>query len=899
MPPGLTVDPATGAITGTPTTPGTYTFTARFQSTIGIIDYQTVTITVGAVGAAADVAVSAVAPTTPVSIGTPFAYTLNVANTGPAAATNVRLTDTLPAGTAFVSATTTAGTCQHLNGTLVCNLGTLASGGAATIVLTVRPTAGGTHTMQAGVTADQADPVATNNTALATVSTAPSEVAACTSVCFSGPASFPAGPNDTAFTLDRADFNEDGHLDIVFTQAGPAAISLLLGNGTGGFGLPSLITTPGIPQAIATADFNNDGHADVVVSAAQVPQLWLFFGNGVGGFSAAQTVTVTGNQFGLATGDFNRDGSIDVVLAGNGSGALVTLLVGNGNGTFQSPAPFGTTTTQSNVIVDDFNNDGNPDVAARALDSVSVMLGNGSGGFGAPIPLALPGALRVRKVGDLNGDGFKDLVVGYQPSAGVNDVLFLAGNGAGGFGTPVNLNGNGAVAFTTSADFDSDGDLDLVWVNGNGGFAVQPNDGTGTFGAPIYFAGPSFASLVVADLNGDGRLDIAAAVGGAQPSQVLVYLNTCDQPPAELALTLAGPTAPVVEGDSFTYVINIANNGPNPATGVHLEHVFGTNLEFVSIGGSPASCAVVRNRLSCELGTLASGAALSYNVVLRALSGGTPTAEAGVTATTSDPDPSNNSAIIQTTVTAGASTLVVTNTNDSGPGSFRQALADANADAGPRDTITFNIPGAGPHTIRPTKLPDLPTITQPVIIDGTTQPGYAGTPLIEISGENADVVNGLVITGGNSIVRGLAINRFPLSGIFVPSPGNVFESNYIGTNTAGTAALPNGDDGIKVRGSGNTIGGTSPGAGNLISGNLNDGVDLGAGATNTLVQGNRIGTNAAGTAAIPNGFQGIWSSAAAQATTRSAALPQRRATFFPATLRRGSCSAERARPRTR
>ena len=77
---------------------------------------------------------------------------------------------------------------------------------------------------------------------------------------------------------------------------------------------------------------------------------------------------------------------------------------------------------------------------------------------------------------------------------------------------------------------------------------------------------------------------------------------------------------------------------------------------------------------------------------------------------------------------------------------------------------------------------------------------------------DADVVNGLVITGGNSIVRGLAINRFPLSGIFVPSPGNVFEGNFIGTDPAGTAALPNGDDGIKVRGSGNTIGGTSPAA---------------------------------------------------------------------------------------
>ncbi len=74
VPPGLTVNPNTGAITGTPTTTGTYTFTARFESAAGIIDYQTVTITVGAVGAAANVGVAATGPSAPVAIGTPFAY---------------------------------------------------------------------------------------------------------------------------------------------------------------------------------------------------------------------------------------------------------------------------------------------------------------------------------------------------------------------------------------------------------------------------------------------------------------------------------------------------------------------------------------------------------------------------------------------------------------------------------------------------------------------------------------------------------------------------------------------------------------------------------------------------------------------------------------------------------
>ena len=197
VPPGLTVNPTTGAITGTPTTPGTYTFTARFTSTSGITDYQTVTITVGGVGAAANVGVLAVGPTDPVAIGTPFAFTISVNNAGPAAATNVQLTDTLPPGTQFVSATTTAGVCQHTNGRLLCSLGTLNSGNTATIVLTVRPTIAGAHTNQAVISADQADPVATNNSAVSTTSTAVT-VTPCTTVCFSGPTSYLASNVGTA-----------------------------------------------------------------------------------------------------------------------------------------------------------------------------------------------------------------------------------------------------------------------------------------------------------------------------------------------------------------------------------------------------------------------------------------------------------------------------------------------------------------------------------------------------------------------------------------------------------------------------------------------------------------------------------------------------------------------------
>jgi hypothetical protein len=106
-----------------------------------------------------------------------------------------------------------------------------------------------------------------------------------------------------------------------------------------------------------------------------------------------------------------------------------------------------------------------------------------------------------------------------------------------------------------------------------------------------------------------------------------------------------------------------------------------------------------------------------------------------------------------------AVTFTVTTTADSGPGSLRQAILDANAtpDA---DAITFNIAGSGVKTISPAS--GLPTISQPVTIDGWTQggPGYAGPPLIELNGTSAGAANGLVVLAGMSTVRGLVINRF-------------------------------------------------------------------------------------------------------------------------------------------
>ena len=281
-------------------------------------------------------------------------------------------------------------------------------------------------------------------------------------------------------------------------------------------------------------------------------------------------------------------------------------------------------------------------------------------------------------------------------------------------------------------------------------------------------------------------------------------------------------------------------------------------------------------------------------------------------------------------------TLMVTSTADSGTGSLRQAILDAdNTTANPgQNTIKFNIATSGVQTITP--ITPLPFLTNPagVIIDGTSEGGFAGTPLIVLDGSQTGGGNGLAITGGNSTVKGLALEHFTVFvaalelasnnntvqgdfigtdaagtgfagnfyGIFVSHgatgnviggttaaarnvisgnrvfgvlfqgsgvSGNLLEGNYIGTDATGTVPLANGFHGVGLTGAANnTIGGSGPGAANVISGNAVDGVLLfGAGTSGNLLEGNFIGTNTAGSAALPNSLDGVVVDAGATGNT--------------------------------
>jgi hypothetical protein len=240
-----------------------------------------------------------------------------------------------------------------------------------------------------------------------------------------------------------------------------------------------------------------------------------------------------------------------------------------------------------------------------------------------------------------------------------------------------------------------------------------------------------------------------------------------------------------------------------------------------------------------------------------------------ITATATDPNGNTSEFSDPVLIQYTSGDLTVTNTNDDGPGSLRQAMLAANTIAG-TNTITFGIPGNGPHVIHIKEM--LPSADQPVVIDGYTQPGSSVNTnpfadgnnakiVIEIDGTNCTSPSwspGIHLRGGASIVRGLAINNFH-SGIFIEeNGGNRVEGCFIGMDPTGVMARPN-IQGIIINSSYNRVGGTVPAQRNVISGNEATGVIIGAGsaANHNEILGNYIGTTASGTEVLGDQYIGI------------------------------------------
>ncbi|WP_189525202.1 FG-GAP-like repeat-containing protein [Nostoc sp. 'Peltigera membranacea cyanobiont' 232] len=351
------------------------------------------------------------------------------------------------------------------------------------------------------------------------------------SASFTSATKFLAGTNPKSVTV--ADIDGDGKKDLVIANSGDDNISVLLNDGSGGFGTPTNYTVGVSPSFVAVADFDGDSKLDFVVTNSSDNNISVLLNDGSGGFGTPTNFTVGTNPNAIAVADFDGDGKKDLVVA-NSDDNNISLLLNDGSGGFGTPTNFTVGTNPNAIAVADIDGDGKKDlVVANSNDNnISLLLNDGSGGFGTPTNFTVGTNPHAIAVADFNGDGKLDLVVANSDD---NNVSVLLNDGSGGFGTPTNFTVGTNPNAIAVADIDGDGKKDLVVANsGSANVSVLVNDGNGGFGTATNFTvGLNPESVALEDLNGDSKLDLVIA--NSDDNNISVLFANSD--PTDLELT--------------------------------------------------------------------------------------------------------------------------------------------------------------------------------------------------------------------------------------------------------------------------------------------------------------------------------------------------------------------------
>jgi hypothetical protein len=347
---------------------------------------------------------------------------------------------------------------------------------------------------------------------------------------FGSPTTFKSDPVSGPLPegVAHADFNNDGHQDLVVANDNANDVDLFLGTGTGTFTTPGTqiaLSTGSDPGTIIAQDLNGDGNADFAIDALSIGQIQVYYGTGTGSFSAPTEISVGLNSastpYIIAVGDLNGDGKPDLVTTNFGDGTVsVALATANG---FQSATTFASGDSPWTVVIADVDYDGNLDLVTTNFGSnnneysVSAFMGLGDGTFALPADhlVAAGGGVQPTrlKVGDLNKDGIPDVVVA---NSGNNTLTVLLGTSSAILGAPQTLSlpaTSTAPLAVAIADFNGDGNLDVASANhGSGDVTVFLGNGSGGFSTGTsYPAGPNPTGIVARDINGDGWSDIVVS----------------------------------------------------------------------------------------------------------------------------------------------------------------------------------------------------------------------------------------------------------------------------------------------------------------------------------------------------------------------------------------------------
>jgi hypothetical protein len=571
-----------------------------------------------------------------------------------------------------------------------------------------------------------------------------------------------AAVNARPMELTRGDFDEDGRADLltIYVGGGAARLSLRFGDARGGFSDARSVDLPGVrPTALAVEDVNLDGHLDVVVAFDDLDTLSLLEGTGNGSFQPVKQGAVGSGVQALAAADFDKDGYVDLA------------------------------------------------VASVATSSIALLRGNGDG-FESSVPLytwpagAVPEPVAMQAV-DLDKDGLSDLILLNR-----HDLEVLSA--AQAYEPVTYATAEGEFTAMTLGDFNLDELTDMVVSDTSGDLKVLLGNPVRTLSAPLTSSiGMPVKALAVAQLNEDGKPDL------------------------------------VLIGESRDNVTLLLGDGRG-------KFRVATDLQVQSGPAMVMAWRLNKDAVDDLVIATDTGGAVTYAV---------SAAPAIVVNTTRDvmDVPAN----AQVTQLPGPDKLV----------SLREAIIAANNTPGPQD-IAFNIPksdaGFDGKVFRMAVNSALPTLTGGgTAIDATTQTLATGDtnplgPEVVLDGRSAGrIVDGLTVTSSLNVVRGLVINNFSGSGVKIVGAAiqNLVIGNYIGTDETGAQARPNQFYGVIVASNGsqaNLIGGTAAEDRNLISGNQSHGIALNFPTFDNRIVGNYIGTNAAGTAPVPNGGNGIF-----------------------------------------
>ncbi len=795
----------------------------------------------------ADLAVTKTDNPDPAPAGGPLVYTLIVDNNGPTTANNVTLTDNLPAGVTFQSVTTSQGTCSGTT-TITCDLGAIFNSGTASVEILVVTSGAGTISNTASVTADEADPIPGNN-----------NVSIDTNVVVSSMFDVPLTQYARLhgfidYTTTGGSLRNRPNNQNACSVVG-SSTATLSGIPAGGTVLAAYLYWAGSGSTV-DSQVTLDG---ATLNADRPPYTSRFvlgannydFFNGFKDVTAAVQAKRNGDYTfsGLTVSTSGIYCSSQAVIAG---WSLIVI--------YEDSSVSGKTL----VVYDGFDLERN--------NATNYLL---TGIYAVDPPEAKTSFLLWEGDSTLGGSA-EELEFN-----GVN--LWDALN-------PVNNVYNGTInSLPTSTAYGVD--LDTFDVSS----LVSDGD---TSASNMVSVGPDLVILNAVVL--EAKTDIIAGYvfddvnygGGA--GRVLS------------AAAAAAPSFPVGRPNARVELYDAAGNFLRADT---------TNANGrYGFAGIPNGSYFVRavNDTVSPARSGATGSEWPVQTFRTDASTGIPaavTSEVGGADPAAQDAPANITSANLFSITAqsvapvtiggflsvigvdfGFNFDTIVNTNDSGQGSLREFIENANAlsntnlaqagmTAGIENSI-FQIPGAVPFSIQPATA--LPAVTDPVVLDGTTQPGWTSAPIIELNG-NMAVVDGLTISAGGSTIRGFVINRFTTSGIGITAgSGNSIVGNYIGTNVAGTAQAGNNRQGILITNStGNTIGGTSAADRNVISGNRQRGILIyESAASGNQVLGNYIGTNASGSAALTNQQMGVYFGT--PPTTSSAAQPQMPVTSFRA-----------------